>query len=629
MTSGRDSGSAGIRSKTPSDASLEHSRRHISALYEISKQLTRFDEIAVFLPRIIEIIATTLPLRTAICIQRRDEELITWSWSSPTSTPEDLRAADEKAQGVYAYMTGHSATLRQTIDVEAGAEVRMNLPGRDQDVEKAQLLTLPLVVERAPTFGVFQLGALFMEPARALDKIDLAFANAVANQLAIAIDRQKAWEQLLHKAQVETTIAQSKQVEAEVSEKRERLLSAASALLGRSLNYNANIEAVARLLVPALADWCMIDMLATTEPQIIRIASTLLVPSENAKETFSHPVVQTFPTGPNFAHGIPYVVRTNQSEMLTDAANAGWMPEALGIEIPSCLSALGARSYMCVPLKGRSGVLGAITLICNGSGRRYTNADLELAEKFAWRAAAAIDNARLYEEAQNAIRVRDDLLGIVSHDLRNPLCLIILHAASLLKKPELAGVGASARKQLEGIRRSAERMTRLIQDLLDSASIDAGHVSVEPQNVAIKPLVDEVIETFEPLAAGKPLRLEVKIAGDIPAVFADPVRLLQVLTNLMSNAVKFTPAGGCVCVCAERQGEYVKFTVGDTGPGIPEAELPHLFDRFWQARRTAGLGTGLGLFISKGLVETQGGRLWVESVMGRGTKFSFTLPVAD
>jgi signal transduction histidine kinase len=627
----RSRASAAIRSRPDklSNDSLEHSQRHISALYEISKQLTRFEDIEIALPRIVEIIATRLPLRTTICIRRHDDELMTWSWSSPIATPEDLHAARLKAQNAYAYLTGHSTESQQTAGSDADAEVVINAPEIAQAPGKTLLLTLPLVVERAPAFGVFQLGALFMEPTETLDKVDLAFANAVANQLAIAIDRQRAWGQVLHKAQLDKTIAQSKQVEAELSEKRERLLSAASALLGRSLDYNANIEAVARLLVPTLADWCMIDMIASVEPELIRIANTRVAYIDKNQETRYQEIARPFLIDPKLSHGVAHVVRTSQPEIQTDATNVTWIPSALGLDNPPHLQEIGAHSYMCVPLKGRGGVVGTITLVCNGSGRRYTNFDLELAENFAWRAAAAIDNAKMYENSQNAIRVRDDLLGIVSHDLRNPLSLVILHAASLMKKPEIAGMGDPIRKEIEGIRRSAERMQRLIQDLLDSASIDAGHVSIERQIVAIGPLISEAIEAFEPLAAGKALRLEVKIAPDVPDLFADPVRVLQILTNLMSNAIKFTPAGGCVSVGAERQGDFVRFEVTDTGPGIPEIELPHLFDRFWQARQTAGLGTGLGLFISKALIEMQGGRVWVESVMGRGTTFYFIMPVAS
>ena len=494
---------------------------------------------------------------------------------------------------------------------------------------KAPLLTLPLAVERAPTFGIFQLGVLFMEPAGALDKIDLAFANAVANQLAIAIDRQKAWEQLLQKAQADATSAQSKQVEAEVAQRRERLLSEASALLARSLDYNANIEALVRFLVPALADWCLIDIVATIEPEIIRLAATFVAHTDKTKEAFCHEMVRRRPPDPHFDHGVPHVVRTGQSEIHPDVTNADWISTALGIEYPPLLRDLDARSYMCVPLKGRGGVVGAITFIYSDSGRRYGLADLEFAENFAWRAAAAIDNARLYEEAQKAIRVRDDLLGIVSHDLRNPLGLIILNTASLLKRPEQVQLSAAARKQIERIQRSAERMTRLIQDLLDSASIEAGHLSIERRLVAVVPVVNEAIEAFEPLARAKTLRLDLEFAPDVSAVFADAARLQQILANLVSNAVKFTPEGGVINVGVEKQGEVVKFTVGDTGPGISEDELPHVFDRFWQARGTAGLGTGLGLFISKGLVEIQGGKLWVESAVGRGTTFYFTLPIAS
>lgn len=629
MTGDRGPGASPTRTKKPGKDSLEHSQRHIEALYEISKLLTRFDDVEVALPRIIDIVATRLPLRTAICIQQRDEDLVTLTWACPTCPPDERRIAEEKARNAYIYLTGRSAERLRPIEVPPSAARGVELADLDRAARDTKLLTLPLAVERAPTFGIFQLGALFVESAEALDKIDIAFVNAVANQFAIAIDRRRAWEQLLHRAQVETTVAQSKQVEAEISQNRERLVSAASALLARSLDYKANIEALARLLVPTLADWCMIDIVATVEPEIIRVASTLVVHADKAKEAFCQEIIRRCPPDPNFEHGVPNVVRTGLSEIHPDVSNASWIPVALGIEHPPLLREVGARSYMCVPLKGRGGVLGAVTLIYNGSGRRYGHADLDLAENFAWRAAAAIDNARLYEEAQKAIRGRDDLLGLVSHDLRNPLGLIVLHTAALQKRLEPAQLSDAARKQIEGIRRSAERMTRLIQDLLDSASIEAGHVSIQRERVAIVPLVNEAIEAHELLATGKALCLEVDVAPDVPAVFADAARLQQILGNLVTNAIKFTPGGGSVVVRAERQGEFVRFSVSDTGPGISEEDLPHVFDRFWQARRTAGLGTGLGLFISRGLVEAQGGKLWLESTIGRGTTFYFTLPIAS
>jgi len=186
------------------------------------------------------------------------------------------------------------------------------------------------------------------------------------------------------------------------------------------------------------------------------------------------------------------------------------------------------------------------------------------------------------------------------------------------------------RKVAAGIRRSADRMNRLILNLLDVASIEAGRLVIEKKRDRVGSLVRDAIEMQQVLATAKTLALEAKIAApDDLEVMCDRERLLQVFANLIGNAIKFTPEGGSITVGVEARGPEVRFAVNDTGPGILEDALPHVFDRFWQAQKTARLGTGLGLSIAKGIVEAHGGRIWVESQLGIGTKFFFTLPLGS
>jgi PAS domain S-box-containing protein len=228
------------------------------------------------------------------------------------------------------------------------------------------------------------------------------------------------------------------------------------------------------------------------------------------------------------------------------------------------------------------------------------------------------------ERAEAASRLREDLVAIVSHDLRNPLSSIAM-SVSLLRMTLPPEALMNANKQLEIVARSAERMKRLISDLLDIASIDAGgmSVSVEPQSMGA--LLADAVEMLQPVAADKSIRIEL---GDTPEslmVSADKERIIQVLSNLIGNAIKFTHAGGLISVSAQRNDEVVRVMVSDTGQGISDEQMPHLFDRYWQAKRDGRLGIGLGLTIAKGIVEAHGGRIWAESVPGRGTTFSFTL----
>ena len=236
---------------------------------------------------------------------------------------------------------------------------------------------------------------------------------------------------------------------------------------------------------------------------------------------------------------------------------------------------------------------------------------------------------RARAEAEAALALRDRVLRIVSHDLKNPLHTIGMAAQLMLDAPEL---GEEMRvKQLAIIRRTGERANRLVIDLLDAARLQAGKgIHVEPVPTSVNSMLAEVIESFRAQAETKQQQLECHAPTGRMRVVADRDRIMQVLANMVGNAVKFTPNGGRIVVRAdELNGAEAKFSVADTGPGIPPDNLAHLFDPFWQARETASLGSGLGLGIAKGIVEGHGSRLHVESHVGEGTMFSFTLPLAN
>jgi signal transduction histidine kinase len=239
----------------------------------------------------------------------------------------------------------------------------------------------------------------------------------------------------------------------------------------------------------------------------------------------------------------------------------------------------------------------------------------------------AIENARLYRASVQATQLRDQVLGVVAHDLRNPLSTILLQAAALKRQsPE-----PERRSQKPGdvIHRAATRMNRLIQDLLDVVLMEAGQLTIKRAQLSAGELVGEAVDMQRSLASSFSLELGVDLHGDVPAVWADRDRLLQVFENLISNAIKFTKAGGRITVGAAARDHNVVFRVTDTGCGIAPEGLAHVFDRFWQATRAGSQGAGLGLPIAKGIVEAHGGRIWVESTQGQGTTFRFTIPKAS
>jgi signal transduction histidine kinase len=225
--------------------------------------------------------------------------------------------------------------------------------------------------------------------------------------------------------------------------------------------------------------------------------------------------------------------------------------------------------------------------------------------------------------ATAAVDARDELLAVVSHDLRNPVTAILMNTALALRKLSTGGPTV----QLERVHGAALRMRHLIEELLETARIDHAGLVLARQRCELAEVVTEVVEMLEPQASAKEVSLSAELPGGGCAAYVDRHRITRVLSNLCSNAVKFTPRGGQVKVRVEREADgTVRCAVSDTGPGVPPAELPRLFEKHWQARREGTEGLGLGLYIAKSLVEAHGGTLWAASPLGQGATFCFRLP---
>ena len=239
-------------------------------------------------------------------------------------------------------------------------------------------------------------------------------------------------------------------------------------------------------------------------------------------------------------------------------------------------------------------------------------------------------NQRLLVEMEKAVKQRDEMLGLVSHDLRNPVNAVKMLAAAILRSPdEGIALPAEVTEHATVMLQAATQMDALIQDLLDSTRLESGRLRLAPNWMPVSELVSSVMGTLGPMAASKGIALESSVARALPKVYADRDRMVQVLSNLVGNALKFTPEGGSVIVSAELDGKMVLVTVRDTGPGILAEDLPFVFDRFWQSKRTNRSGAGLGLAIARGVVLGHGGRIWIESTPGSGTVVRFTLPTRE
>jgi PAS domain S-box-containing protein len=402
-----------------------------------------------------------------------------------------------------------------------------------------------------------------------------------------------------------------------------RLLSETGRVFMSSLDYESTLRAAVRLSVPRLADWSTVHLVEPGE-RTTRVLET--AHADPARRSLLERLLRRFPRGLDAMQPIAEAIRTGKPQFTPDVDETALVRAIPDRRLRELVAELGIRSGMVLPLRVGDHVLGAFAFAYAESGRRYGQEEFDLAQELVHRASMAVHNALLYREAQQALRARDDVLAIVSHDLRNPLHTI--HATVELVL-DLWPSREQQEQHLEAVLRAARRMDRLIQDLLDVSRIQAGKsLKIEPSSEPPAKLVRGAAEAFRAAAQEKGVRMDVHAPDDLPPVRADESRIHQVLSNLLANAVKFTPPGGHVSVSADAVPEGIRFSVRDTGPGIAPEDLEHIFQPFWQVRRTARLGVGLGLGIARGIVEQHGGRIWVESRPGAGSTFSFTLPLA-
>ena len=370
---------------------------------------------------------------------------------------------------------------------------------------------------------------------------------------------------------------------AESEERRSAFIASAGQELAVTLDFEQAVATLARLFVPNLGATCAIDVV-DSDGQLQRVAGT-------------------------------------EREALPEVATE--VRHAMDQRVPKLLTA-DDRSLILIPLVTRGRATGIVT-VAAPEGKVFTRDDLTLASELARHGALAIDNARLYTESQQAVSAREEVLAIVSHDLRNPLSAITL-ASSLL---ETSSLSSEDQEQLQVIHLSANRMARLIEDLLDVTRLEGGkRLPVDPAVLEVEPLLTEAHDLFKSQANDSSITLRCDVDEQTPDVFADRHRVLQVISNLVGNAMKFTPPGGEIRLRARRSEGKVLFEVSDTGPGIPREHMRDVFNPYWQGKRAERMGAGLGLPIAKGIVESHGGEIWIESEQGEGTRFFFTLPAA-
>jgi PAS domain S-box-containing protein len=410
------------------------------------------------------------------------------------------------------------------------------------------------------------------------------------------------------------------------AEEMQRFLMEASRVLASTLDGDQALTELTRLVVPTLADWCVVDVIDESHSETLNrvaVAHADRAKAERVKQLSTrNPISLDAPSGPG------HVARTGEAELVPVVAPERIDPEASDDHHASAMQGITPVSYVSVPIEVRDRMLGVLTLVSAESRRRYGEEELALAQEIARRAAMAVDNARLYETALIASRAKSDFLAVMSHELRTPLNAIIGYAELLLM-----GVPTPIPQQTHGhverIRTASRHLLEIVEEILTFSRMEAGREAVVRAPADAVALVRDTIVLIEPMAREKGLDFVTRVPNHAIAMETDAGKVRQILLNLLSNAVKFTEHGHVAVTLSERDGGIV-VVVEDTGIGISEDNADRVFEPFWQvqqsATRQAG-GTGLGLSVARRLARLLGGDLALESTPGEGARFTVTLPL--
>jgi PAS domain S-box-containing protein len=401
-------------------------------------------------------------------------------------------------------------------------------------------------------------------------------------------------------------------------EAHERSLAQAGATLAASLDYEGTLQSIAHIAIPAVADCAVLDVIET-DGSIRRLASTH---DDDAATKALRDLNARYGAANNTPFPTARVLARNVA--LEESGEDSWADESSESAV---LRAIGARACLTVQLRARERVVGVLHLISTEAHRVFDDATRELARQLAFRAALTLENAALYRSAQRATQLRDEIVSVVSHDLRNPLSAISMCSNVLLTNPP--SDQAERDRLLDAIGEASQLAERLIRDLLDASMIAAGQLRLTMDREQVEPLLDRTRAMFEHSARERNITLVVTNDSQDGAreVEIDAARVMQVIANLVANAIKFTDSGGRVELRVSVNDAALRVDVRDTGIGIAKDDLPHVFDRYWHSKRKGrAIGSGLGLTIARGIVEAHGGSISVQSELGRGSTFSFSIP---
>lgn len=518
-------------------------------------------------------------------------------------------------------------TIDADVDTQAGYALHLQEPVivRDTDAEtrfavpaalRARGVRSGIAVRIAGATRSFGVLIAYATSPRTFSAEEAQFISGVAASLGGVYERKRL------EAERTELLARdaAHRSAAEMASRRAAFLAQTSTVLDAVLEPETTLVSLARLAVPALADCAVVD-LVQEDGHVRRIDVVDIDPARrDAAQT-----VRRVPPNLRAEDAFARAIRTGQSVVVSELPEPG---SAVDPDHQRLMRMLQCQSLLLIPLVARGQTLGLITLASRAPNRLYGAQDLSLAQELAGRAAIALDNARLYREAQAASRAKDEFLATVSHELRTPVNAVLGWAA-MLRENRLDE--ARAQHACDAIARSARAQAQLLEQLLDLSRIISGKLEVNLAPVRLDGLVQAAIDAVRPAADDKKIQVTTRLDHSIPVLIVDPQRVQQVVINLLSNAIKFTPDDGLIRVELRRDDAQAAIVVTDHGVGIKREFLPYVFDRFRQAdTTTAGVdrGLGLGLSIVRDIVERHGGTVSAESAgEGKGSTFTVKLPL--
>ncbi len=413
---------------------------------------------------------------------------------------------------------------------------------------------------------------------------------------------------------------------AEEAQARLGFLAEASRVLNLSLDYKTTLQSVAEFAVPTMADWCTVHILDEKGyPQEIALAHKDPEKIAWARKLQAE-LADRYPYDPDAPTGLPNVLRTGQPELYPDITDEMLVAAAQDEEQLRLLREIGYSSVMIVPLVARGRVVGALQLVATESGQHFNAQDLELAQELAQREAIAVDNARLYQEAQVAIAARNEFLSIASHELKTPVTSLRGFAQLLIRQldRQKALDPNRVRPMVETMEKQADKLARLITRLFDLSKLEAGRLVLEPETIDLVQLLGDLVTLVQTTTEKHQLVLH---SPPVLEWLVDPLRFEQIIINLVDNAIKYSPNGGLIELSLSTPDrDTVCLMVKDQGLGISPEHRANIFEPFYQAHERGYAGLGMGLYISRQIIELHGGQITVEFPDEGGTCFIISLP---